>query len=252
MCEGFLPIQSNMFCGKCCLINRIFFVEWNINNMVKSQVVLCLRDFHIFYYGHPSIQSIVMMIVHNHFQPFVVHQDVHDRFLIVEIMYEEQFLELVSVYAPHNVGIISLFWRDLQRSLRLEKLVWDFKFFSLLLLKTYSPHSKMDNLERQVWDSFVSLVYKQNIWHLLILSSLLVPPVSSYLENNLGWWPFHQGVIEQILLLLGSLVEFLNVKRQGTQEISYQLNYKQLKTTIFKHPPKLMVPHILLMIERIL
>lgn len=127
------------------------------------------RDFHVFFNGLHSTNSGVMMIVHDRFRPSVVHRDVHGRFLIVEITYEEQLLWLVGVYAPHSVGARCSLWRDLQQCLRFGKpgfLMGDFNICSSAD-QSNSPHSIMDNPERRVWDSFVSLVLKQDIWHWL-------------------------------------------------------------------------------------
>ncbi|MCO5562139.1 hypothetical protein L7F22_015765 [Adiantum nelumboides] len=127
------------------------------------------RDFHVFFSGLPSTQSRVMMIVHDRFRPSVVHRDVHGRFLVVEITYEEQLLWLVGVYAPHSVRTRCSLWQDLLQCLRLGRpgfLMGDFNMCSSAD-QSNSPHSIMNNPERRVWDSFLSMVLKQDIWQWL-------------------------------------------------------------------------------------
>ncbi|MCO5602437.1 hypothetical protein L7F22_056569 [Adiantum nelumboides] len=126
------------------------------------------RDFHVFFSGLPSTQSGVMMIVHDRFRPSVVHGDVHGRFLVVEITYEE-LLWLVGVYAPHSVRARCSLWQDLLQCLRLGRpsfLMGDFNMCSSAD-QSNSPHSIMNNPESRVWDSFLSMVLKQDIWQWL-------------------------------------------------------------------------------------
>ncbi|MCO5566956.1 hypothetical protein L7F22_020639 [Adiantum nelumboides] len=127
------------------------------------------RDFHVFFTGLPSTQSGVMMIVHDRFCLSVVHRDVHGRFLVVEITYEEQLLWLVGVYAPHSVWARCSLWQDLLQCLRLGRsgfLMGDFNMCSSVD-QSNSPHSIMNNSKRRVWNSFLSMVLKQDIWQWL-------------------------------------------------------------------------------------
>ncbi|MCO5566865.1 hypothetical protein L7F22_020548 [Adiantum nelumboides] len=124
------------------------------------------KGFHVFFSGHPSTQSGVMMIVNGHFQPSVVFRDLHGHFLVVKITFEGKLFWLVGVYAPHSVRARCSLWQDLQRCLQLGKpgfLMGDFNTCFSADQST-SSHVIMDSPERRVWDSFASLVLKQDNW----------------------------------------------------------------------------------------
>ncbi|MCO5594133.1 hypothetical protein L7F22_048154 [Adiantum nelumboides] len=124
------------------------------------------KGFTVFYSGAHGSQSGVLFLVKTSLQPMLVRNDVHGRYIILEIQHHGEILWLAGLYAPNVALDRSHPWTTLNGLLALGRpgiLMGDFNVCSHPL-QSSSQHALMDSPERRAWSCMECSVLKQELW----------------------------------------------------------------------------------------